>query len=217
MGERKNKGGLDRIERRILCNLLLIVAAYAFGVCLGVSMDKTDRKRVDMEQTDVIKCNTDIEEKHKIAITFDDGPNPEYTMKAIDEGGHLIGVHSYEHVNFGQVGDEATLEQITKTQEAIHEVTGKYAGFIRPPYGCWNKSLDEKVSLIEVLWDIDPQDWATKDADIVVQRILKGAPEGSIILLHDASASSVQAAFTVIDSLQQENYEFVTVEDLLLE
>lgn len=72
MGERKNKGGLDRIERRILCNLLLIVAAYAFGVCLGVSMDKTDRKRVDMEQTDVIKCNTDIEEKHKIAITFDD-------------------------------------------------------------------------------------------------------------------------------------------------
>lgn len=246
MGERKNKSSLDRIERRILCNLLLIVAAYAFGVCLGVSMDKTDRKRVDMEQTDVIKCNTDIEEKHKIAITFDDGPNPEYTMKlldglqkrgvkatffllgaevekypdvvkAIDEGGHLIGVHSYEHVNFGQVGDEATLEQITKTQEAIHEVTGKYAGFIRPPYGCWNKSLDEKISLIEVLWDIDPQDWATKDADTVVQRILKGAPEGSIILLHDASASSVQAAFTVIDSLQQENYEFVTVEDLLLE
>ena len=161
MGERKNKSSLDRIERRILCNLLLIVAAYAFGVCLGVSMDKTDRKRVDMEQTDVIKCNTDIEEKHKIAITFDDGPNPEYTMKlldglqkrgvkatffllgaevekypdvvkAIDEGGHLIGVHSYEHVNFGQVGDEATLEQITKTQEAIHEVTGKYAGFVRP-------------------------------------------------------------------------------------
>ena len=179
MGERKNKGGLDRIERRILCNLLLIVVAYAFGVCLGVSLDKTDRKRVDMEQTDVIKCNTDIEEKHKIAITFDDGPNPEYTMKlldglqkrgvkatffllgaevekypdvvkAIDEGGHLIGVHSYEHVNFGQVGDEATLEQITKTQEAIHEVIGKYAGFIRPPYGCWNKSLDEKVSLIQV-------------------------------------------------------------------
>ena len=56
MGERKNKSSLDRIERRILCNLLLIVAAYAFGVCLGVSMDKTDRKRVDMEQTDVIKC-----------------------------------------------------------------------------------------------------------------------------------------------------------------
>ena len=77
--------------------------------------------------------------------------------------------------------------------------------------------MDEKVSLIEVLWDIDPQDWATKDADTVVQRILKGAPEGSIILLHDASASSVQAAFTVIDSLQQENYEFVTVEELLLE
>ena len=73
------------------------------------------------------------------------------------------------------------------------------------------------MPLIEVLWDIDPLDWATKDADTVVQRILKGVTEGSIILLHDASQSSVQAAFSVIDILQQENYEFVTVEDLLLE
>ena len=109
------------------------------------------------------------------------------------------------------------IEQIEKTQEAIHNVTGKYAGYIRPPYGCWKKSLDVEVPLIEVLWDIDPLDWATKDADTVVQRILKGVTEGSIILLHDASQSSVQAAFSVIDILQQENYEFVTVEDLLLE
>ena len=186
------------------------------------------------------------EGKKQIAITFDDGPNPEYTMKLleglkkrgvkatffvlgaevekypdivkkIDDGGHLIGVHSYEHVNFGQIGDEAAIEQIEKTQEAIHNVTGKYAGYIRPPYGCWKKSLDVEVPLIEVLWDIDPLDWATKDADTVVQRILKGVTEGSIILLHDASQSSVQAAFSVIDILQQENYEFVTVEDLLLE
>ena len=217
------------------------MACMAAGCCAAFYM------QVSLHApTEVREALAMDESVKKVAITFDDGPNPDYTemllaglkergvsatffllgaevekypdiVKAIDEGGHLIGVHSYEHVNFGQVGDEATLEQITKTQEAIHEVTGKYAGFIRPPYGCWNKSLDEKVSLIEVLWDIDPQDWATKDADTVVQRILKGAPEGSIILLHDASASSVQAAFTVIDSLQQENYEFVTVEDLLLE
>lgn len=120
-------------------------------------------------------------------------------------------------MNFGQIGDAAALEQIEKTQEAIYAVTGHYAGYIRPPYGCWKKSLDSEVPLIEVLWDIDPLDWATKDADTVVQRILKDTKDGSIILLHDASASSVQAAFTVIDVLQKENYEFVTVEELLLE
>ena len=236
MGMPKSNRTLDGIERRILRNLLLLVIAYALGVLLGVGV----------ESLDVVSYNAKAVEKSKIAITFDDGPNPEYTvklldglqkrgvkatffvlgaevekypeiLKAIDDGGHLIGVHSYEHVNFGQIGDEAAIEQVEKTQEAIHNVTGKYSGYIRPPYGCWKKSLDVEVPLIEVLWDIDPLDWATKDADTVVQRILKGVPDGSIILLHDASASSVQAAFTTIDILQKENYEFVTVEELLLE
>ena len=236
MEKQKRDGALDAIEWRILKNLLLLVFAYALGVMMSIGMQKLG----------VMSYSAKTADKNKVAITFDDGPNPEYTVelleglqkrgvkatffvlgaevekypdivKKIDDGGHLIGVHSYEHVNFGQIGDEAAIEQIEKTQEAIHNVTGKYAGYIRPPYGCWKKSLDVEVPLIEVLWDIDPLDWATKDADTVVQRILKGVPEGSIILLHDASQSSVQAAFSVIDILQQENYEFVTVEDLLLE
>ena len=236
MEKQKRDGALDAIEWRILKNLLLLVFAYALGVMMSIGMQKLD----------VMSYSAKTAYKNKVAITFDDGPNPEYTVelleglqkrgvkatffvlgaevekypdivKKIDDGGHLIGVHSYEHVNFGQIGDEAAIEQIEKTQEAIHNVTGKYAGYIRPPYGCWKKSMDVEVPLIEVLWDIDPLDWATKDADTVVQRILKGVPEGSIILLHDASQSSVQAAFSVIDILQQENYEFVTVEDLLLE
>lgn len=236
MEKQKRDGALDAIEWRILKNLLLLVFAYALGVMMSIGMQKLD----------VMSYSAKTVDKNKVAITFDDGPNPEYTVelleglqkrgvkatffvlgaevekypdivKKIDDGGHLIGVHSYEHVNFGQIGDEAAIEQIEKTQEAIHNVTGKYAGYIRPPYGCWKKSLDVEVPLIEVLWDIDPLDWATKDADTVVQRILKGVTEGSIILLHDASQSSVQAAFSVIDILQQENYEFVTVEDLLLE
>lgn len=228
MEKQKRDGALDAIEWRILKNLLLLVFAYALGVMMSIGMQKLD----------VMSYSAKTADKNKVAITFDDGPNPEYTVelleglqkrgvkatffvlgaevekypdivKKIDDGGHLIGVHSYEHVNFGQIGDEAAIEQIEKTQEAIHNVTGKYAGYIRPPYGCWKKSLDVEVPLIEVLWDIDPLDWATKDADTVVQRILKGVPEGSIILLHDASQSSVQAAFSVIDILQQENYEFV--------
>ena len=236
MEKQKRDGALDAIEWRILKNLLLLVFAYALGVMMSIGMQKLD----------VMSYSAKTADKNKVAITFDDGPNPEYTVelleglqkrgvkatffvlgaevekypdivKKIDDGGHLIGVHSYEHVNFGQIGDEAAIEQIEKTQEAIHNVTGKYAGYIRPPYGCWKKSLDVEVPLIEVLWDIDPLDWATKDADTVVQRILKGVTEGSIILLHDASQSSVQAALSVIDILQQENYEFVTVEDLLLE
>lgn len=183
----------------------------------------------------------------QIAITFDDGPNPIYTQKLLDglkkrdvkasffllgkevelypeivkkikEDGHLIGVHSYEHVNFTQIGNDAAVEQIRKTGNAIEAVTGENPGFIRPPYGCWKKSLHDRVPMIEVLWDVDPLDWATTSADSVTQRILKAVDKGgTIILLHDASASSVQAALAVIDALTEQGYEFVTVEELLLE
>ena len=41
--------------------------------------------------------------------------------------------------------------------------------------------------------------------------------ENDIILLHDASESSVNAALLIIDELQGEGYSFVTVEELILE
>ena len=236
MEKQKRDGALDAIEWRILKNLLLLVFAYALGVMMSIGMQKLD----------VMSYSAKTAYKNKVAITFDDGPNPEYTvelleglqkrgvkatffvlgeeverypdiLKAAYDDGHLIGVHSYQHVNFGQIGDAAALEQVEKTRQAIYDVTGEYTGYIRPPYGCWKKELDQELPMIEVLWDIDPLDWATKDADTVVKRVLQKCPDGSIILLHDASESSVCAAFTIIDTLQKQGYEFVTVEELMLE
>ena len=55
----------------------------------------------------------------------------------------------------------------------------------------------------------------------IIEKIIKhntGAAQvkpGDIILLHDIYKTSVQAAFIVIDELQRQGYEFVTVEELL--
>ena len=186
------------------------------------------------------------EEIKKVALTFDDGPNPDYTgvlldglkergikanffvlgseverypqlVKRASEEGHLIGVHAYRHVNLCQLSDAQAVEQIDRTNGAIYRATGQYASYIRPPYGCWKEDLDYEVQMVEVLWDIDPRDWATTSSDLVVQRVLNEVEENTIILLHDASKSSVQAAFTIIDTLQKQGYTFVTVEELLLE
>lgn len=242
-----------RLAGRIV---LLLLIAYGIGVLAGrlhaqykkqPPETETLRLITDVQtQGDTFAVENAVQEPKQIAITFDDGPNPNYTktlleglkkrgvkatffvlgsevekfpeiLEAVHADGHMIGVHSYEHVNFGQIGDEAAQKQIERTQEAIYAVTGEYTGFIRPPYGCWKDSLDDKVNMIEVLWDVDPLDWAATDADVVTQRILKNVKEGSIILLHDASKSSVQAALTVIDALTEQGYEFVTVEELLLE
>lgn len=231
------------MKKKNALRLFLLLLAYVAGMTLGAVKYRLSAVAPAMRETQT--RNMDTEACKKAALTFDDGPNPIYTKILLDglkkrgvkatffllgsqvkeypevvermqREGHLIGVHSYDHVNFGQIGNEKTLEQVSKTQEIIYEVTGQYPDYIRPPYGCWKKELNDEIPLIEVLWDVDPCDWATTDADTVVQRVMKQVKDGSIILLHDASNSSVQAAFRIIDQLEEQNYELVTVEELLL-
>ena len=70
---------------------------------------------------------------------------------------------------------------------------------------------------MEVLWDVDPRDWATDNSSVIAARVLDKVQENDIILLHDASESSVKAAFQIIDTLQEQGYVFVTVEELMME
>ena len=105
---------------------------------------------------------------------------------------------------------------MVKTNELIEEITGECPQFIRPPFGCWKKDLDYDTTMIEVLWDVDPLDWKTDNTDVIVKRVLKNVNDGDIVLLHDASESSVEAALQIVDQLQQGGYLFVTVEELIL-
>lgn len=182
----------------------------------------------------------------KVAITFDDGPNADYTekllegleergvsatffllgkevekhpeiVKEIQEGGHLIGTHSYDHVNLSNLTDDAAIEQVDKANAAIYEITGEYPEYIRPPFGCWKANLDYETSMIEVLWDVDPKDWATSNSSVIAARVVENVQENDIILLHDASESSVNAAFKIIDELKEQGYTFVTVDEILFD
>ena len=221
-------------KKKLVIRLCIVVIAF-MTICLS------DVIKIKYESVSASSA-----EKKKVAITFDDGPNPDYTpdlLKGLKERGvsatffllgkevekypelveqmhaegHLFGTHSYEHVNLCNLTDEKAIEQVDKTNALIEKITGERPQFIRPPYGCWKKNLDYKTSMIEVLWDVDPLDWKTGNSDVVVSRVLKNVEEGDIILLHDASASSVKAALSIIDKLQEDGYLFVTVDEIVLE
>ena len=180
-----------------------------------------------------------------VALTFDDGPNSTYTPKLLEglkkrnihatfflmgkniEGkedlvlqmsrdGHLIGNHTYSHVELDKISKEAAKKEILQTNEKICEITGDYPEFLRPPYGAWQKNLDFYVTMFPVLWDIDTLDWKSKSVDSVLQIISSEMEDGSIILMHDAYESSVEAALKAVDLLLERGYEFVTVDKLLL-
>lgn len=180
------------------------------------------------------------------ALTFDDGPHPVYTaelldglkergvhatffvigknipgneelIRRMDEEGHLIGNHTYNHVKICDMSGEAACEEVERTSALVQEITGKNTEFVRPPFGAWNKQMECSFVMIPVLWDVDPLDWTTKNTELVVQRVLGEVGGGDIILLHDWYDSSVEAALRIVDEMQAQGYEFVTVDHLILE
>lgn len=196
-------------------------------------------------EADVTDEKEGLSEK-KIAITFDDGPHPVYTEKLLDglrernvkatffvlgekakeypeiikqmeEDGHIIGNHTYTHIQLRSSNREKFRNELILTNKVISGITGEEVQYVRPPYGTWDKKLEQELNMFPVLWNVDPNDWCTGNADKVTGRIVNKARENSIILLHDCYQSSVDAALASIDILTEQGYEFVTVEEILFE
>lgn len=187
-----------------------------------------------------------VRESKKIALTFDDGPHPVYTremlellkkkqvpatffllgqnvelygdlVKEISEEGHLIGNHTYHHVQITTLPAEQAYEEIDKTNSLIRDLTGKGTEYVRPPFGTWNEGLESKLNLIPVMWTIDTLDWTTRNVDWIVNQVVKNAEENDIILMHDSYESTVQAAERIITLLEADGFEFVTVDEVMFD
>ena len=184
-------------------------------------------------------------EAPKIALTFDDGPNEKSTgrlldglkergikatffligeyakenpdlVKRMDEEGHLIGNHTYHHVEITNLSDEEAKAEIMDTDKVVYSITGKHIEYMRPPFGLWKEILEQELDVMPVLWTVDPLDWTTKNVDEIVNRVVTETQEDDIILLHDCYETSVDAAFRIIDILKKEGFEFVTVDELVM-
>lgn len=184
-------------------------------------------------------------EHPRVALTFDDGPNRKYTpllldglkergihatfflmgkniegneelVSRIQEEGHLIGNHTYSHVQLNRVSSCKAKEEIEKTSNAIYQVTGVYPTYIRPPFGSWRKNLELSVTMLPVFWDVDTLDWKSRNVTSILKIVKNQTADGDIILMHDSYGTSVEAALAIVDLLIKEGYDFVTVEELLV-
>ncbi|MBQ6695083.1 MAG: polysaccharide deacetylase family protein [Lachnospiraceae bacterium] len=189
---------------------------------------------------------TEAEEIKKIALTFDDGPHPYYTEQLLDglqergvvatffvtgehaklhpdiikrmqEEGHLIGNHTYSHTQLRSDNREVFCEELMRTNEVLKEITGEEIIYVRPPYGSWDKSFEQELNMIPVLWTVDPLDWCSNDVSCVVRSVTEKVGENDIVLMHDYYDSTVTAALRIVDELLEEGYTFVTVEEILFE
>ncbi|MGP6140166.1 glycosyltransferase [Jeotgalibaca sp. A127] len=111
----------------------------------------------------------------KVAISFDDGPNPKYTgrvleildqynvkaaffligqnasmypelTKKIYDEGHEIGSHTYTHKDIISVSDQQLEFELNSTQRVIQGITGHSVIMFRPPYLLLNDEPNELPS-----------------------------------------------------------------------
>ena len=140
----------------------------------------------------------------------------EEIIRRIYEEGHLIGNHTWHHVDLSDLSTEDAWKELEMTDSLIKAVTGEETALVRPPFGEFPRSMEEPDKLY-VKWTVDSRDWVTKDTQEIVRKVVTDTEENDIILMHDCYGTSVEAALQIIDILSERGYEFVTVGRLLLD
>ena len=176
--------------------------------------------------------------KKVIFFSFDDGPDPVWTPKILQ----VLAKYG-AHATFFQLGKMQALhpglrEQILAAGNSIgshsishpqltaisapkrhHEIfDGPKSKCFRPPYGASNPKVRADIKaagMVEVLWDVDPRDWARPGTQAIVHNILTHAHRRNIVLMHDGGGDrgqTVAALDKALRVLKAQGYTFPAME-----
>ena len=179
-----------------------------------------------------------------IALTFDDGPSGRYTQTLLDglklrgakatfllcgyrmeqypqltkrifDEGHEIGYHGFSHDSMQRMSRRQIGQELIDSRVLLPEDCDPV--WFRPPGGVVTdgvRQVAQARQLALLSWSVDPMDWKIKSTATIEQTVLKNVGDGDIILLHDMSMTSVQAALDIVDALQEQGFRFVTASEL---
>jgi peptidoglycan/xylan/chitin deacetylase (PgdA/CDA1 family) len=135
------------------------------------------------------------------------------------EYGFEIGNHTWSHVNLASAPKEQIERQIGNASDVIERVCGKRPTLFRPPECAVGKAMREVCvarGLSIIIWSLDTNDWRSgRTTAQILQAVASEVKGGSIILLHDRFARTVEAVPLIVEAVRERGLEFVTVSDLL--
>jgi len=151
---------------------------------------------------------------------------PEIVRRAA-ETGHEIANHTYWHIGLTLLPPAEIQRTIRNTSALVERTVGVTPRFVRPPMGWFNDIVLKSIRATghtPVIGSIHPQDSRKPGAGVIVDRVLRRAAPGAIIILHDGGwrvhsdrSQSVAAADEITDSLLALDYRFLTLAELIEE
>jgi peptidoglycan-N-acetylglucosamine deacetylase len=135
--------------------------------------------------------------------------------------GNLVEDHTWTHPDLQLLSSDEIGKQLGHTAHEIEQVTGAMPTLFRPPYGIFNWPIfaqSRRMALSSIIWNVDPQDWSMPGTNAIIARVLGAAGNGSIVLMHDGGgdrSQTVAALPTIITTLRQRGFRFVTVEQMI--
>lgn len=155
------------------CSHTYIYMLVLLGLYMGISVTMAFFAASGFHHPTISKSKT---EEKICALTFDDGPNPDYTpqlldilrraqvtatffvigsrlqgnealIRTMDAEGHLVGNHSWSHsVWFDFFPAKRMRDELVRTEKAISGILGKSPRLFRPPFGVINPMLSKGLS-----------------------------------------------------------------------
>lgn len=178
-----------------------------------------------------------------VAFTFDDGPSAESTdrilaaltanyshatffvvgrqteqfpekLQNILSSGCEIGNHTFDHRNLVDLSESDIYEQIANLNRSVKNATGEETTVIRPPYGAYDEKVMGILDKPVILWDVDSEDWKSRNAQTICNKVLSEVKDGDIILMHDLYESTAEAVELILPKLKEQGYQIVTVSEM---
>ncbi len=222
----------------IACLLVLIGLAVYFGVTFGSGNKETSAGQGAIYQGDTsshkisLMINvcwgteyladmlSTLEEKNAKVTFFVGGTwvaDNEEMLVAMAEAGHEIGNHAYSHKDHDKLTRESSKKEISTTHSLVRSMLGIDMTLFAPPSGAYNSQTVEVASELgykTIMWTRDTIDWRDQDVDLIYNRAIDGAKGGDLILMHPTECTR-DALGRIIDTLQSQGFELVTVSDNL--
>lgn len=163
---------------------------------------------------------TTLREKQVKVTFFFDGSwlvkNPELARTILADG-HEIGNHAYTHPQMSRLSQMRIREEMIATNQAIRRILGISVRYFAPPSGDYDDRVVQEAwneKMFTVLWTLDTVDWRRPDTEEMVNRIVRQAAPGSLILMHPTKPTA-EGMKAMIEGIEAKGLRIGTVSQVL--